>query len=265
MSRKLHQIARGLEKLADVHLLRRSSGPFWPEANFERSLHDYLKTDCIFDVGANIGQFGQNTREVIGYTGTILSFEPNPTAFDRLAAHAKGDPDWHCYPFALGESAGVAKFNVMKFDNLSSLLQPGGESERYFADSNQVVETRDVEVRTVDDVFPELQAKFGFERPYLKLDTQGFDLHVARGAATTMASFTGCVSEVSFVPIYENQPTMTDSIACFRALGFELAELFNVHPGGWFQPLIECNAYFLNRRFAQPLASAAGYHPIEYG
>jgi len=264
MSRKLHQIARGLEKLADVHLLRRSSGPFWPEANFERSLHDYLQTDCIFDVGANIGQFGQNTRQVIGYRGTILSFEPNPTAYARLASYAQNDADWHCFPFALGESAGTAKFNVMRFDNLSSLLEPGGESERYFADSNEVVETRDVEVRTLDEVFADLRAKFGFQRPFLKLDTQGFDLRVARGAAKSIAAFTGCVSEVSLVPIYQDQPTMSDSIACFRSLGLELVEMFNVHPGGWFQPLIECNAYFLNRRFAQPLESASGYHSISF-
>lgn len=264
MSKTLHQLARGLEKLADVHLLRRSSGPFWPEANFERSLHDYLKTDCIFDVGANIGQFGQNVREVVGYKGTILSFEPNPTAFERLSDYAGDDPNWHCYPFALGESAGIAKFNVMKFDNLSSLLEPGGESERYFADSNQIVETRDVDVRTLNDVFPALRDEFRFERPYLKLDTQGFDLHVARGGAQTIGAFTGCVSEVSLVPIYEGQPTMADSVACFKSLGLELVELFNVHPGGWFQPLIECNAFFLNQRFAQPLESAKGYHSIAY-
>ena len=264
MTTALQKIARGLEDLADVHLFRRSSGPFWPEANFERRLHAYLETDCIFDVGANIGQYGQNMREVIRYTGTILSFEPNPAAFAKLAAHAEQDPRWHCYPFALGEAAGHCTLNVMRSDNLSSLLEPGGESDRYLADANDVIETREVEVKTLDAIFAGLQDEFGFKRPYLKIDTQGFDVPVANGASTIIGAFTGCVTEVSFVPIYKDQPGMTDSLACFRSLGFELVEMFNVHAGGWFQPMIECNAYFLNRQFAQPLPDAAGYSRIAF-
>ena len=38
-----------------------------------------------------------------------------------------------------------------------------------------------MEIRTLDEAFPELKARLGFHRPYLKLDTQGFDLQVLQG------------------------------------------------------------------------------------
>ena len=56
-----------------------------------------LRVDCVLDVGANVGQFGDMLR-TIGYMGTIVSFEPVDATFRTLAEHAA--------PMAGGEQCG---------------------------------------------------------------------------------------------------------------------------------------------------------------
>ena len=51
------------------------------------------------------------------------------------------------------------------------------------------------------DRFDELAATHGFKRPFLKMDTQGFDLEVLEGALPRIDRFLGLKSEVSMIQI----------------------------------------------------------------
>lgn len=239
----IRRIADLVENTAGLNIFRKRSGHHWPVANFERRLFDYLKVDCVFDVGANIGQFGQRLRREIKFEGTILSFEPNPAIFADLVKEAKNDAYWHCFPFALGATEENGLLNVTHEHSFSSILRPGGETQKLFPKENQIEEVVDIEIKPLRAIFKELQARFGFERPFLKMDTQGYDLEVVKGA--DLDEFCGALSEASFIPIYEEQPAVTETIAAFRASGWPLVELFNVHPGRWFNPLVECDCFFV--------------------
>jgi hypothetical protein len=57
--------------------------------------------NVVLDVGANDGDYGREIRDR-GYRGLIVSFEPNPKAYDRLKASIAGDSNWLAYPYALG-------------------------------------------------------------------------------------------------------------------------------------------------------------------
>jgi hypothetical protein len=65
-----------------------------------------FEIDCILDVGANEGQFGESLR-ASGYTGDIVSFEPLNSAHINLLKRSKPDPHWHVHSrCAVGDSLG---------------------------------------------------------------------------------------------------------------------------------------------------------------
>ena len=55
-----------------------------------------FQIDCFWDVGANIGQTGELIRKH-GYTGNILSFEPQEEAYKKLLKNSFNDPKWKIY------------------------------------------------------------------------------------------------------------------------------------------------------------------------
>lgn len=200
----------------------------------------------MLDIGANAGQFGLSLRE-LGFDGLILSFEPNPIAFQKLQATAASDARWRCLPLAMGAKAGTMPFHVMEHDVFSSFLQPAAGAD--FGNLNVIAETINATVSTLDSCFAELQAKYRFVNPFLKMDTQGFDLEVVRGGAGVLKRFCGLVSEVSVRPLYEATPDITESISVFRAAGFDLTALFSVHPHMLLK-VIEFNCYCVRRDLA---------------
>jgi FkbM family methyltransferase len=211
----------------------------WPEKDYLRRLLIILDIDCVIDVGANRGQYGKLLRN-LGYLGLIASFEPNPTAFSELQQHARDN--WLCFPFALGSQTGELPFNVMADDVFSSFRHPSNADE--YAAENTVVSTVSVPIKRLDDVLPQMAATVA--RPFLKLDTQGFDLEVIKGAKKTISRFQAIVSEVAIKRLYDGSPTFEESRDTIGRAGFEPANMFSVNPYKTLS-LVEMNAYFVRK------------------
>jgi len=62
----------------------------------ERLLASY-GVDCVFDVGANTGQYAEGLRN-LGYKGRIISFEPLSAAHALLIENSRDDPEWVVAP-----------------------------------------------------------------------------------------------------------------------------------------------------------------------
>lgn len=82
-----------------------------------------LDINCVFDVGANEGQFGVALRGM-GYAGWILSFERVAEIFQTLQSVAKNDSRWRVFPYALGAESGNLPINISEFRVLSSFVAP---------------------------------------------------------------------------------------------------------------------------------------------
>jgi len=65
-------------------------------AMMERLLASY-GVDCVFDVGANTGQYAEGLRN-LGYKGRIISFEPLSAAHALLIENSRDDPEWVVAP-----------------------------------------------------------------------------------------------------------------------------------------------------------------------
>lgn len=230
--------------------------PNWRHERYAQSeylakLFDHLEIDCVFDVGANDGQYGQFLRHEVRFTGTIISFEPIPTSIENLRKVAASDGHWIVKPYALGRTAGKAQFNVMAGSQFSSFLEPSHESVQAFHENNLVTEKIEVSVLTLSDVVPKILEELGVSSPYLKLDTQGFDLEVARGAGDQLSRFRALQSEASVKPIYKNMPSHSESMTAYNQMGFELSGIFPNNPGH-FPVMIEFDLHMINRDYISP-------------
>src|ERR1700730_646638 len=113
MENPLRLAARTLKYLRiidqrDLHLLH--------ERAHLRRLFEFLNIDCVFDVGANTGQYARMLRRSVGYRGPIISFEPNPEVAAILRENARRENNWFVEEVALGASVGRATFNLMVED-----------------------------------------------------------------------------------------------------------------------------------------------------
>ncbi len=192
-----------------------------PELHLAR-LFKQLDVRCVLDVGANTGQYRTFLREHVGFDGTILSFEPVPAHAETLRrlARTTGDDRWLIEQVAVGETPGTAEINVTAGDMLSSFLRPAEDSP------DMVVTARvAVNVVTLDSMATRVSALAPLPTVFLKVDTQGFDLHVLRGAAQVLPQIAGVQVELSLVPIYEGMPPFQEvhdylTHAGFGATGF---------------------------------------------
>ena len=179
--------------------------------------------DLVIDVGANQAQYYRMLRDDLGFTGRIVSFEPVPELAAALQAQSKHDPDWTVHACALGRATGELPLNVTALTEFSSFLPPLDEDPS--GGGNIVMRQASVPVRTLDAMFPDAAA---LRHAYLKLDTQGFDLEVAAGAARALAVIPALQTEVSFQPIYADMPDYRAAIDLFAQHGFRVGDFFLV-------------------------------------
>jgi FkbM family methyltransferase len=238
--------SRAAGKLLSLRLVDKRRMHLLPEQTHLRRLLKHLNVDCVFDVGANTGQYGDMLRRRARYEGRIVSFEPLPDAAAAARRKAKRDPLWAVEEIALADVAGTRVFNVMASSQFSSLSEPKSDEVGRLAHLNQPLRRIMVEAETLATVLPRLQAQYGFTRPFLKMDTQGFDLAVLRGAGDVLSRFVGFQSELSIRRIYQQAADFRDALTFYQSLGFDISA-FVPNNNGHFPALIEIDCIMIRR------------------
>ena len=186
---------------------------------------DAFGIDLVFDVGANTGQFAREIRDG-GFKGRIVSFEPLTTAHRELARAAARDASWTVHErCALGDREGSVALNVAGNSVSSSILEMAAAHATAAPESAYVGHEQTALV-TLDSVAHQYLG--GTQRPFLKIDTQGFEWQVLTGAEQTLPSIRGVLCELSLVVLYEGQHLWRDMIDRLEAAGFTL---WGLQPG----------------------------------
>jgi len=179
-----------------------------------RELSEWLalhEIDIVLDIGANNGGYATEVRAT-GWRGDIVSFEPNPEVFSRLVARMGNDPAWSGRQIGLGNEDTVLKLNVSEMDVLSSFLKKKEDLKTFKEVS--------VPVKCMEGIIDEVLGSH--KRPFVKIDTQGFEMEIIRGFGSRINDVIGWQLELSVQPLYEGQPLMEEVIATMRSLGFSL-------------------------------------------
>lgn len=135
----------------------------------------------VCDVGAHTGLYAnfliKRRPDLI-----IHAFEPNPVTYAKLAAAANGK--YAVHPVALGDHDGEAVMHDIEAGGSECATLVSGEGLReLYGDKPQ--RTISVPVKKLDDVLKSLSVN---RVDYLKIDAEGYDLMVLRGAADSIAT-----------------------------------------------------------------------------
>lgn len=195
-----------------------------------KGLFAALNVTCVFDVGANTGQYRDFLRTKVEYQGFIVSFEPGRKAVNVLRDNSRGDARWLVYECALAGESGIRAFNIMNSNLLSSFLEPDSSITDLFASYNKVDHTEDVELRTLDSVLAELRMQRDIGGGiFLKMDTQGYDLEVLKGADRSLSDIAAVQTELSCLRLYKQMPGYVEVLEALDERRFQLSGLFPVN------------------------------------
>lgn len=174
--------------------------------------HDFshliqYKNPVCLDVGANLGQTIDDFHAWFDEP-IIYAFEPSTEIFAQLEARKANEAGWdntHLYKIALGDKAGDATLHNYENGFLNSLLELEDTKENPFrGDIQREKNTETVAVGTVDQFLQDNQIE---HLDLLKMDTQGFDLQVLKGAEQSLKA--GKIQfvflEMNFVSMYKGQ------------------------------------------------------------
>ncbi|MBP7272948.1 MAG: FkbM family methyltransferase [Saprospiraceae bacterium] len=170
----------------------------------------------IFDVGANIGQtavhFATHFKQA-----NIYSFEPVAQTFQQLKKHTADYPNVQCIQLALSDVAGEQVMYLQEHSWLNSLSEKVNQKN-----SN----TQTVQLHTLDNFCAE---KGITKIDLLKIDTEGYDMHVLRGAEKMLRNknIRYLLIEVGFQE-QDTQHSQFDEISQhLKGFGFSIRGFYN--------------------------------------
>jgi FkbM family methyltransferase len=216
----------------------------FPECSLEYRLVrllSFFHIDVVIDVGANRGQYGAMLRR-FGYQGRIISFEPLSEPFEILRRRAAADALWTAFPYALGDEDATVTINVSGNEASSSIL-PMLPRHLDACPQSGYVDWEEVAQHRLEALWPQL-TRLG-DRVFLKLDVQGYEGAVLRGAGNRIQDCMGLQTEVSCVSLYEGGLQLGQALdLAQRQYGLTL---MGVLPGFTNQrtgQMLQCDAVF---------------------
>jgi len=116
----------------------------------------------------------------------------------------------------------IKKVYLTRKGTCSSLYEPNMEElSKHLEDPSRfsVVNTIEVEVKRMDSILPS-----DLTIDLLKIDTQGSELDVLKGAGDLLNNTSYIECEVEFVPLYKDQPLFQDIEDYLKSYNFKLAK-----------------------------------------
>jgi len=134
-----------------------------------------LKELTLFDIGANIGQYGIEFKSRFPESN-VHSFEPSASAFEGLVVTSSKYKNWSAYNFGFGSEEKQLKLYSHLAGSASATLI--NQEEVFGRTSNFNFEL--VDIKKLDDF---LKANPDYFPDILKIDIEGFELDCLKGCS----------------------------------------------------------------------------------
>ncbi len=199
------------------------------EQMLESFYRSFLKSgDVVVDVGAHVGRHAFPCAEAVGKNGKVFCFEPLPAqykilsdqVYSRRSESPLSFPEMVLYNFALGEKEHEANFVIVPdFPEYS-----GFKERKYHADGlrKEVVK---VQVKPMDFFIKELE-----NVKYIKVDAEGGELTILRGATEIISKFKPIVSfELGNASLINYEYCAADYFDFFADRNYSLYSIFGIN------------------------------------
>jgi FkbM family methyltransferase len=173
----------------------------------------------VLDVGANTGEFARWCA-ICFPRARIHAFEPLEVCQPALQAAAASHNNLNVHAKALGEECDRTTMFQNDFSPSSSLL-PMQDRHREIWPKTRSDKPVEIEVQTLDSFASDNPLE---EAIFLKMDVQGFEMHVLRGAAATLPRLSVIMCEVLFEGLYEGQADFREMLNFLAERGFRFLE-----------------------------------------
>lgn len=185
----------------------------------------------IAEVGANVGFYTLEMAKSVGPSGRILAFEPDPLTFRLLEERVKRGAftNVETYQVALGDTSGRATLYCSAYNRADNRLVP--------THTEAEVELRQIDIRQLDEFLSERTIHLDA----LKIDVQGYEEQVLRGAEVTLRSGLRWIW-IEFSPVHL-RGSGTDPERFLERLNGLGMDLFEVKHPGTLEPLTNIPAH----------------------
>src|SRR5262245_7390050 len=221
--RAVKSLVKAVASSLNVEIRRRPTEPPEPNAFGVQSRLIKRKDPVIFDVGAYDGEISRIYRQLFPQA-TIHAFEPFPDSFAAMDRKFLGDKRHHRHQIALSDRAGNATLHSNIGAPTNSLLPTHALGEQYWGDLVKTTATIKVQTERLDAFCSQSRVP---RIDLLKLDTQGAELAVLRGAGTLFDPryISAVFTEILLVPVYEGQANFDEFVSLFYSRGYRLVDV----------------------------------------
>jgi FkbM family methyltransferase len=147
------------------------------ESRFDQAMMNSLQPGMrVFDIGANVGYYTEKFADRVGPSGSVHAFEPVPASANVIRGMVAGRPWITVHQCAVADQPGEL---VMAID--ASSTSPNNKI--VMSGAADISDSLSVPVVTIDQM-----AKTAGVPDAIKIDVEGYEWHVIRGGAATLAN-----------------------------------------------------------------------------
>lgn len=166
-----------------------------------------------YDIGAHQGEWTANVLQKLPDPPSVVMFEPNKEHLQRL-----GSTKQRAVGALLGDSNQMVNF--WSISGTGDSIFP--ENSHFYSEVSPTL----TQMRRLDDLVTELDLPLP---DLIKLDTQGSELSILRGAPTTLKTASLIYLELPLLQYNSGAPTLTEYINFLTEQGFLPVGLYEVH------------------------------------
>ncbi|MEI8211715.1 MAG: FkbM family methyltransferase [Planctomycetota bacterium] len=182
--------------------------------------------DCVFDIGANVGQMTLEAAFLVGPTGRVIAVEPAPGNVRVLRRHVNGNgfsERVRIFEAACGsQSGGTVTFHI--YGNAADSVGSGHSIKKHSNEGESLTIT--VPVISIDQLATEMPPAV------VKIDVEGGELGVLAGAESTLRVYRPAI-QIGFHPFAFDDAgdASTVLLNCLERCGYATDHIGSEHLG----------------------------------